>query len=64
MKASKIVRLGTPAQQSPAVYRTDRGTLLVQGYKVETAQVDGIEGFRPDREAVIEVPVELIRLLS
>ena len=64
MKAVKLVRLGTPGSSSPAIYKTDRGTLLIQGYKIETEQVDGIEGFRPDTEAVIEIPAELVKLLG
>jgi hypothetical protein len=42
----------------PTVYRSDRGTVVVQGYAIsaETAGVDV-----PDGELLVEIPVELLR---
>jgi hypothetical protein len=40
----------------PTIYRTDQGTLVVQGYKV----TDGIGVDIPDGEALVEIPAELL----
>jgi len=40
------------------VYRTNRGTLVVQGYAVDPAQA-GIDV--PSGERLIEIPAELLR---
>jgi hypothetical protein len=40
----------------PTIYRTDRGTLLVQGYTV----ADGSGITLADGEVVVEIPVELL----
>ena len=40
----------------PTIYRTDQGTLVVQGYKV----ADGIGVDVPDGEALVEIPFELL----
>ena len=37
----------------PTVYKTDRGTIAVQG--------DRLERLTPDHEAVVEIPVELLK---
>jgi hypothetical protein len=45
---------------SPRVYATDRGTFVVQGYKVEDAET--LAQLRiPGHETVIEIPAELLR---
>lgn len=41
----------------PTVYRTNRGTLVVQGYTVAPADA-GIE--LPDGELLVEIPAELL----
>jgi hypothetical protein len=41
----------------PTVYRTDRGTLVVQGYTVPATQVD-ID--LPAGEQLVEIPAELL----
>ena len=64
MKLYKIHRIKTPKKISPAVYGTDRGTLLVQGYKVDDHVRASVEGFAPDREDVIEIPIELLTLVA
>jgi len=41
----------------PTVYRTDRGTAVVQGYQV----ADGTTGIEvPDGERLVEIPVEVL----
>jgi len=41
----------------PTIYRTDRGTLVVQGY-VLSAQRAGVEV--PEGESLVEIPAELL----
>jgi hypothetical protein len=41
----------------PTVYRTDRGTLVVQGYTVTAAQAD-VD--LPPGEQLVEIPAELL----
>jgi hypothetical protein len=41
----------------PTLYRTDRGTVVVQGYAV-TAMAAGID--LPDGELLVEIPLDLL----
>jgi hypothetical protein len=41
----------------PTVYRTDRGTLVVQGYAVDPAQA-GVQ--IPEGERLVEIPIDLL----
>jgi hypothetical protein len=43
----------------PTLYRTDRGTFVIQGYTVADADVTP-----PDGEALVEVPMELLQGLD
>ncbi|WP_335980745.1 hypothetical protein [Streptomyces sp. CA2R106] len=43
-------------KECPTLYRTDRGTLLVQGY---TGDDHGLA--MPQGEGVVEIPVELLK---
>ena len=45
---------------SPRLYATDRGTFVVQGYKVEDAETLGQLRI-PGHETVIEIPAELLK---
>jgi hypothetical protein len=38
----------------PTIYRTDRGTLVIQGYRLADIRT-------PDGETVVEIPVKLLR---
>lgn len=40
----------------PTLYESDRGTIVVQGWKVTDADMDV-----PDGEALVEIPRELLR---
>ena len=60
LKPSLLVRLATPGKFSPAVYQTDRGTYLIQGWKVDDKERQQTEDFRADHEEVVEIPPELI----
>ena len=47
---------------SPRAYATDRGTFILQGYKVE--DVETLEQLSiPGHETVVEVPAELLKYL-
>ena len=41
----------------PTVFRTDRGTLVVQGYTVTAAEAD-LQ--LPEGEQLVEIPIELL----
>jgi hypothetical protein len=52
MKLVKIASSDCKSGDCPTVYRTDRGTIAVQGYRVAHTV--------PDGEAVVEIPAELL----
>ena len=58
----KLTFLGSNSEngQSPTFYATDRGTYVVQGWKITDAdalaQMD-----LPDHETAVEIPAELLR---
>jgi hypothetical protein len=60
--AMQLTFLGGESGQdgSPRVYATDRGTHVVQGYKVEDAQTL-LQLQIPDHETVIEIPAQLLK---
>ena len=64
----KIRHLGTVdsgKSGSPTVFATDRGTLLVQGWKVddEEALAEARRRGLPDHEDIVEVPMGILRFL-
>ena len=52
MQLTKIAGANCKDGDCPTVYRTDRGTLAVQGYTLRHPA--------PDGEALVEIPVELL----
>lgn len=42
----------------PTVYKTDRGTVAIQGYKLPADELSQI--VLPDGETVVEIPIELL----
>lgn len=52
MKLTKIADANCKDGDCPAVYQTDRGTIAVQGYRLDHTT--------PDDEAVVEIPAELL----
>lgn len=46
----------------PSVYETDRGTLVIQGYKVTDGEALAMlrERGLPDNEDAVEIPLELL----
>lgn len=59
----RITFLGTDSYggQSPTMFATDQGTLVIQGYKVTDPQGLSDIGPIPEGETVIEIPRELLR---
>jgi hypothetical protein len=49
---TKIAEANCKDGDCPAVYRTGRGTIAVQGYRLNHSA--------PDGEAVVEIPAELL----
>ncbi len=47
---------------SPRAYATDRGTYVIQGYRVEDAEALSQLSI-PAHETVVEIPVELLKYL-
>lgn len=60
----KLTFLGTTSEygQSPTLYATDRGTYVVQGWKVDDAEALA-EMKIPSHEGAVEVPSELFRFV-
>jgi hypothetical protein len=66
--AMKVTHLGTVDSGkagSPTAFATDRGTYLIQGWKVadEEALAEARRRGLPDHEDIVEVPAELLRFL-
>ncbi|SDH25450.1 hypothetical protein SAMN05216553_118163 [Lentzea fradiae] len=63
----KLEFLGTTSNSGscPTLFLTDRGTYVVQGYRVTDpeaiATAEAREGGLPDTETLIEIPVELLK---
>lgn len=58
----KLTFLGTSSADGdcPSVYTTDRGTYVIQGWKVaDAAALDQLD--IPDHETVVEIPAALLR---
>jgi hypothetical protein len=54
----EIVTTYCGSNTCPTVYKSDQGTLVVQGYTV-TAERAGVD--LPDGEMLVEIPAELLR---
>jgi hypothetical protein len=66
--AVKVTHLGTVdsgSSGSPTAFATDRGTFLIQGWKVadEQALTEARRRGLPEHEDIVEVPAELLRFL-
>ncbi|MEV6818351.1 hypothetical protein AB0M72_06300 [Nocardiopsis dassonvillei] len=59
MKLTKITD-GCENKNCPAVYETDRGTTVVQGYVVSDSEALAQLGL-PDGEAAVEIPSSLLK---
>ena len=49
--------------ECPGVFRTDRGTFLIQGYRVNRGEVSGLGGVAED-EDLVEIPASLLSEMS
>lgn len=49
----------TPGESSPAYYKTDRGTYLIQGYPVSREYEQRVKNLLPN-EQVVEIPACVI----
>jgi hypothetical protein len=60
----KVAFLGSGSQEGscPSVYATDRGTWVIQGYRVDDAEALSMMDI-PPHETVVEIPVELLPYL-
>lgn len=60
----KLTLLGTESDvgQSPTLYATDRGTLVVQGWRVTDPEALAAMTV-PDHETTVEIPIALLRFL-
>ena len=58
--------LGTDSRdgECPTLYRTDRGTSVVQGYKVTDPEALADLRDLAEDETVVEVPAELLRFAN
>lgn len=63
MKLDQLVRLDTPSNNSPAIYKSDRGTYLIQGYKIPSEYRDRVRDL-VDNEDVVEIPARLIEAIK
>lgn len=60
----KLTLLGTESENggSPAVYATDRGTYVLQGWRVTDPEALAVLSI-PSHETVLEIPEGLLRFL-
>lgn len=58
--------LGTDSQNggSPTAFETDRGTLVIRGYRITDEQALADLGDVPEGESDIEIPRELLRFFN
>jgi len=58
-----FIRKDSNGGQSPTLYRTDRGTFVVQGYKIEDPEaLDTLN--LPNHETAVEVPEALLKEIA
>lgn len=59
----KLVKVGVDSDckngNCPSVYRTDRGTIVVQGYTVDSELAEGLT--IPPGESLVEIPLDVLK---
>jgi hypothetical protein len=59
----KLVRVSEDGEckngNCPTVYRSDRGTLVIQGYTVDSADAEGMT--LPAGESLVEIPLAVLQ---
>ncbi len=58
MRLARIAGTCPDGRTCPTVYATDRGTVVVQGYKLEGDDLARMA--MPDGESAVEIPVALL----
>ncbi|MFC0529006.1 hypothetical protein [Phytohabitans kaempferiae] len=58
-----FIRKDSNGGQSPTLYRTDRGTFVVQGYKIDDPQALHTLNL-PSHETAVEVPEALLKEIA
>lgn len=60
MKLSKVSGDGECKNGNcPTIYRSDRGTLVIQGYTVDSADAEGLN--LPAGESLVEIPLDVLQ---
>ena len=63
----RVTHVGTDPNSnptgSPTIYRTDRGSWLVQGWVVEQDALDQMKAI-PDGESVVEIPDRMLQFFQ
>lgn len=64
--AMRLEFLGTDSRDGdcPTLYRTDRGTIVVQGYRVTDPEALADLRDLADNETVVEIPEQLLRFAT
>lgn len=59
----RLTFLGTDSEDGhcPTLYKTDHGTIVVQGYKVNDPEAMGDVRDLAENETLVEIPRELLR---
>lgn len=53
----------TPSNDCPAVYESDRGTYLVQGYRIPSEYLARVQNLS-ENETVVEIPASLVKIIK
>ncbi|WP_017579383.1 hypothetical protein [Nocardiopsis valliformis] len=62
----RLTFLGTDSGDGhcPTLYKTDRGTIVVQGYKINDPEATGDIRDLAENETLVEIPRELLRFAN
>lgn len=62
----RLTFLGTDSEDGhcPTLYKTDRGTIVVQGYKINDPEAMGDVRDLAENETLVEIPRELLRFAN
>lgn len=61
MRLKEIIARTSPDGHCPAVYKTDAGTFVVQGWKLTDSEARGGLVHVHENEDAVEVPADLLR---
>ncbi|MFE9245870.1 hypothetical protein [Nocardiopsis sp. NPDC006938] len=62
----RMTFLGTDSEDGhcPTLYKTDRGTIVVQGYKINDPEAMGDVRDLAENETLVEIPRKLLRFAT